>query len=64
MKNYLVSFIKNGELFESVVTANKADDARNFVANKESIPFNFEIKGDGYCSTYNENNHVAAVIEL
>ena len=59
MKKYLVSFIKNGELFEMVVTALKSLDAREIVSIENNIPMNFEI---GKCE--DGNNHVSSVIEL
>lgn len=31
MKRYLVSFMKQGELFETVVRANSSDEARGFI---------------------------------
>lgn len=63
MTTYRVSFLKYGELFETVVKANNKGDARKFVANKENIPFNFEISGE-YYNSYLENNHVSSVLEL
>ncbi|RHB41803.1 hypothetical protein DW886_14695 [Enterocloster aldenensis] len=62
MKRYIVSFMKQGELFETVVIANSSDEARGFIANKYNIPFNFELKGEAKMNTYLENNHVGAVI--
>ena len=63
MKKYLVSFLKDGDLYESIVMSNSEDEARHFIANKENIPFNFEILGD-YYNTYIENNHVSSVVKL
>lgn len=62
MKRYLVSFMKQGELFEAVVRANSSDEARRFIANKYNIPFTFELKGEAERNTYLENNHVGATI--
>ena len=42
MKKYLVSFMKNGELFETIVTANNSFDARECISIKYEIPMNFE----------------------
>ena len=38
MKKYLVSFMKNGELFETIVTANNSFDARECISIKYEIP--------------------------
>lgn len=59
MKKYLVSFMKNGELFETVKTACNSYEAREIVSIENNIPMSFEI---GKCE--DENNYVSAVIEL
>lgn len=64
MKNYKVSFLKDGELFETIVTANSREDARKFIANEENIPYNFEIIGNCIYNYYLVNNYVSSVIEL
>jgi len=60
MKKYLVSFLKNDELFNSVIPAMSKDQARQIIAAKHNIPIKFEV-GTIY---ENESNHVSAVIEL
>ena len=60
MKEYLVRFLKNGELFESIVTVKSAYRAREIIAFEYGIPIKFEI-GSGY---ENDRNHVGSVIEL
>ena len=60
MNNYLVSFCKNGELFESIVTAKTADEARETTAIRFKIPIKFEV-GSQYM---NEDNYVSAVIKI
>jgi hypothetical protein len=59
MKKYLVSFMKNGELLETIKTSDNSYEARKVVSIENNIPMNFEI---GKCE--DENNHVSAVIEL
>lgn len=59
MKKYLVSFMKNGELIETIVTANNSFDARECISIKYEIPMNFEIGNNE-----DEKNHVSAVIKL
>ena len=63
MKDYLVRYLKGGELYQCIVRANDSIEARSFTAIKESIPLNLEINGD-YYNTYVENNHVSSVVEL
>lgn len=60
MNIYYVSFLKNGDLFETVVKANTADEAREGIAIKYNIPKKFEV-GTHYM---NEDNHVGAVMQI
>ncbi len=57
---YYVSYLKNGDLFETTTEANTADEAREEIAIRFNIPRKFEI-GTVYM---NENNHVSAVIQI
>ena len=63
MKIFFVTFVKRGELYQCVVTADTADAARKFVANEEGIPTHFEITGC-YYNNFLENNHVSSVVEI
>ena len=63
MKDYLVHYLKGGELYQCTIRANDSIEARSFTAIKESIPLNLETNGD-YYNTYVENNHVSSVVEL
>lgn len=60
MKTYRVTFIQNGDLYESIVSAGTRDQARKFIATKYNIPIKFE-SGTIYQDEY---NYVSAVIEL
>lgn len=60
MNRYLVSYLKNGELFETVVRANTNYEAREETAIRFNIPIKFEV-GTGYM---NEDNHVSAVVAI
>ena len=60
MNQYLVSYLKNGDLFETVVKANTNYEAREKIAILFNIPIKFEI-GTHYM---NEDNHVSAVVEI
>ena len=60
MNVYMVSFLKKGELRETTIRADTADDARNKIAERFNIPTKFEF-GTWYM---NENNHVSAVIQI
>lgn len=59
MKRFLVNFMKDGELFETIILANTSEEARNYVSIKQGIPTHFEIG-------IHENiyRHVGAVIGL
>lgn len=60
MNIYYVSYLKNGDLFETKIKANSADEARETIAIRFNIPRKFEI-GTAYI---NENNHVNSVIKV
>lgn len=60
MNTYYVSYLKNGELFETTTNANTAYEAREKIAITFNIPLKFEI-GTGYV---NEDNHVSAVKQI
>ena len=60
MNIYYVSYLKNGDLFETTTKANTADEAREKIAIRFNIPRKFEV-GTAYM---NENNHVSAVIQM
>lgn len=60
MNQYLASYLKNGNLFETEVQANTNYKAREKVAIRFNIPIKFEI-GTPYM---NEDNHVSAVVKV
>lgn len=60
MNIYYVSYLKNGDLFETTTKANTANEAREKIAIRFNIPIKFEI-GTAYM---NEDNHVGAVIQI
>lgn len=60
MNIYYVSYLKNGDLFETTTKANTANEAREKIAIRFNIPIKFEI-GTIYM---NEDNHVGAVIQI
>jgi len=60
MNSYIVSYLKNSELFETTTKATTLDDAREKIATRFNIPKKFEI-GTIYM---NEDNHVSSVIQI
>lgn len=60
MDTYLVSYLKNGELYETTTKATTLDEARGKIATRFDILPKFEID-----TIYtDEDNHVGAVIQI